>query len=433
MVRRPRKAHERHETPASSGRGPLLGRRMLQGGAWKEAHPHRIEHGGAARGRNRQALRIAPPRRSNRRPVRRVGSRRHRPAPGAADIGLVSRALKDDEKDLLPFTIVLDGICVILHNENPVASLQDDQVVAIYTGKISNWKEVGGKDAPITVVNKAEGRSTLELFCHYYRLRNSDIRAKLVIGDNQQGIKTVAGNPDSIGYVSIAIPRGEITSLVGPSGCGKTSFISCLNRLSDLIPGASVSGSIRLGETEVTQGSLDVISLRRRVGMIFQKPNPFPLSIRKNLEFPLREHGMRDRSSLDRTIEQALGDVGLWEEVKDRLTAPALSLSGGQQQRLSIARALALRPEILLLDEPCSALDPISSGIVEDLIKSLKGRYTLVIVTHNLAQARRIADSVAVFWVQNGTGRLIEHGSTRQIFESPRDPLTSAYVIGTRG
>jgi phosphate transport system ATP-binding protein len=233
--------------------------------------------------------------------------------------------------------------------------------------------------------------------------------------------------------VSLAIPRGEITSLVGPSGCGKTSFISCLNRLTDLIPGASLSGSIRLGETEVAEGSLDVISLRRRVGMIFQKPNPFPLSIRKNLEFPLREHGMRDRGSIDQTIEQAFRDVGLWDEVKDRLAAPALSLSGGQQQRLSIARALALKPEILLLDEPCSALDPISSGIVEDLIKALRGRYTMVIVTHNLAQARRVADSVAVFWVQNGTGRLIEHGNTRQIFESPRDPLTSAYVTGTRG
>lgn len=233
--------------------------------------------------------------------------------------------------------------------------------------------------------------------------------------------------------VSLTIPRGEISSLVGPSGCGKTSFLSCLNRLTDLIPGAAVSGSIRMGDLDVTNGSVDVIALRRRVGMIFQKPNPFPLSIRKNLEFPLREHGLRDRSTLDQTIEQALRDVGLWDEVKDRLSSSALSLSGGQQQRLSIARALALKPEVLLLDEPCSALDPISSGIVEDLIKGLKGRYTLVIVTHNLAQARRIADSVAVFWVQDGTGRLIEHGAARQIFESPRDPLTSAYVSGMRG
>jgi phosphate transport system ATP-binding protein len=233
--------------------------------------------------------------------------------------------------------------------------------------------------------------------------------------------------------VSLPIARGEITSLVGPSGCGKTSFISCLNRLTDLIPGAAVSGSIRLGDLEVTDRAVDLVSLRRRVGMIFQKPSPFPLSIRRNLEFPLREHGMRDRSALDRTIEQVLRDVGLWDEVKDRLSAPALSLSGGQQQRLLIARALALQPEILLLDEPCSALDPISGGIVEDLLRSLKGRYTLVIVTHHLAQAKRIADSVAVFWAQDGAGRLIEHGSSRQVFESPRDPLTSAYVNGTRG
>jgi phosphate transport system ATP-binding protein len=231
--------------------------------------------------------------------------------------------------------------------------------------------------------------------------------------------------------VSLDIPRGSITALVGPSGCGKTSFLACLNRLTDLIPGAVLSGAIRLDGAEITNGSVDVIALRRRVGMIFQKPNPFPLSIRRNLEFPLREHGLVQQ--LDETIEKALRDVGLWDEVKDRLNAPALSLSGGQQQRLSIARALALKPEVLLLDEPCSALDPISSGVVEDLIKSLRSRYTMVVVTHNLAQARRIADQVAVFWMQDGAGRLIEHGPVREVFESPRDPLTAAYISGTRG
>ncbi len=233
--------------------------------------------------------------------------------------------------------------------------------------------------------------------------------------------------------VGLAVPQGSITALVGPSGCGKTSFLTCLNRLTDLIPGAALSGSIRIGGLETTDGSVDVVSLRRRVGMIFQKPNPFPLSIRKNLEFPLREHGMRDRGEIDGTIEKALRDVGLWDEVKDRLSAPAMSLSGGQQQRLSIARALALKPEILLLDEPCSSLDPISSGVVEDLIKSLRPCYTMVVVTHNLAQARRIADRVAVFWVQDGAGRLLEHGETAQVFERPRDPLTAAYVGGHRG
>jgi len=233
--------------------------------------------------------------------------------------------------------------------------------------------------------------------------------------------------------VSLSIPSGSLTALVGPSGCGKTSFLTCLNRLTDLIPGAALSGSISLAGMEVTNGTVDLVALRRRVGMIFQKPNPFPLSIRKNLEFPLREHGMRDRAELDATVEKSLRDVGLWDEVKDRLGATALSLSGGQQQRLSIARALALKPELLLLDEPCSALDPISGGVVEDLIKSLRPRYTLIVVTHNLAQARRIADQVAVFWVQNGAGRLIETGGVAQIFSSPRDPLTAAYINGMRG
>jgi phosphate transport system ATP-binding protein len=231
--------------------------------------------------------------------------------------------------------------------------------------------------------------------------------------------------------MSLDIPRGSITALVGPSGCGKTSFLTCLNRLTDLIPGAAMSGSILLDGVEISSGVQDLTALRRRVGMIFQKPNPFPLSIRRNLEFPLREHGLAQQ--LDERIETALRDVGLWDEVKDRLKAPALSLSGGQQQRLTIARALALKPEVLLLDEPCSALDPISSGVVEDLIKNLRPRYTLVVATHNLAQARRIADHAAVFWVHAGAGRLIEHGPVKQVFEAPRDPLTAAYLHGTRG
>jgi len=233
--------------------------------------------------------------------------------------------------------------------------------------------------------------------------------------------------------VSLDVPGGAITAVVGPSGCGKTSLLNCLNRLTDLIPGASVSGSIRLAGEELTNGDVDVLALRRRVGMIFQKPVPFPLSIRKNLEFPLREHGVRGREELERVIETSLRDVGLWDEVKDRLSASALSLSGGQQQRLSMARALALQPEVLLLDEPCSALDPLSSGIVEDLIQGLRPRYTIVVVTHNLAQARRIADFVAVLWVRDGAGRLIEHGPAAQVFGAPRDPLTASYLNGSRG
>lgn len=233
--------------------------------------------------------------------------------------------------------------------------------------------------------------------------------------------------------VSMDIVRGRITALVGPSGCGKTSLLSCLNRLIDLIPGCSVTGSILLHGQEILNADVDLLQLRRIVGMVFQRPNPFPLSIRKNLEFPLREHGTRNRQELDRRIEQVLNDVGLWEEVRDRLDSPALALSGGQQQRLCIARALSLQPEILLMDEPCSSLDPISSGVVEDLIADLRGRYTILIVTHNLSQARRLAEYVAVFWADSEGGRLVEHGPKEQIFEHPRRDITALYVRGMRG
>jgi phosphate transport system ATP-binding protein len=233
--------------------------------------------------------------------------------------------------------------------------------------------------------------------------------------------------------VTLPIHAGCITALVGPSGCGKTSFLSCLNRLTDLIPRCRVSGRIQMGSLDVLNPKIDAIALRRRVGMIFQKPNPFPLSIWKNLALPLHEHGVKSREQVDQIIETTLQDVGLWNEVKDRLNSPALALSGGQQQRLCIARALVLKPEVLLLDEPCSALDPISSGVVEDLIASLRGRYTQLIVTHNLAQARRIADYVALFWVQDGVGRLIEYGCVQQMFETPQEALTAAYVNGMRG
>lgn len=241
-----------------------------------------------------------------------------------------------------------------------------------------------------------------------------------------------SGKP-AVQDVTLSINKGCITALVGPSGCGKTSFLTCLNRLTDLIKECRVSGRIMIETLDILAPGLDVIQLRRRIGMIFQKPNPFPLSIRKNLEFPLREHGLRDRGQIAQTMETTLRDVGLWEDVKDRLDSPALALSGGQQQRLCIARSLALAPEVLLMDEPCSALDPLSSGVVEDLIVNLRGRYTILIVTHNLAQARRIADHAAFFWIQNGAGRLIEAGSAKQIFEKPRDPLTAAYINGMRG
>lgn len=248
-----------------------------------------------------------------------------------------------------------------------------------------------------------------------------------------RGLSCAYGQQIAFRGVDLEIPRGGILALIGPSGCGKTSLLSTLNRLTDLIPGCRVEGSLRLGDLDLLAPGLDTVSLRRRVGMIFQKPNPFPLSIRRNLELPLREHGMKDRDRRREVVEKVLREVGLWEEVADRLDTSALALSGGQQQRLCIARALALEPEVVLLDEPCSALDPISSGVVEDLIHSLRDRYTVVIVTHNLAQARRIADRVAFFWVQDGAGRLVEQGPTQQIFEQPEHELTRAYIGGMRG
>ncbi|WP_218117992.1 phosphate ABC transporter ATP-binding protein [Nitrosospira sp. Nl5] len=241
------------------------------------------------------------------------------------------------------------------------------------------------------------------------------------------GAKTALDN------ITLDIYRGCITALIGPSGCGKTSFLSSINRLTDLIPGCRTAGSVRIGGKDIHRPGVSVQALRRQIGMVFQKPTPFPLSIHRNIELPLQEHGITRRADTDIIIEQVLQDVGLWDEVRDRLNASALGLSGGQQQRLCIARALALNPQILLMDEPCSALDPIASGVVEDLISRLRGHYTIVIVTHNLAQARRIANYAAFFWIKGHVGRLVEFGHCRQIFESPAHALTAAYVNGARG
>ncbi len=241
------------------------------------------------------------------------------------------------------------------------------------------------------------------------------------------------GARQALADVSLSIDRVGITALVGPSGSGKTTLLTCVNRLTDLIPSCRVTGAIRCGDLDVLSPDTDVLRLRRRIGMIFQKPNPFPFSIRRNLACPLREHGVTDPRLIDARLESALRQVGLWDEVSDRLDTAALALSGGQQQRLCIARALMLSPDVLLMDEPCSALDPMSSGWVEDLITALRRQYTIVIVTHNLAQARRIADHAALFWVRDGVGRLIEHGPAAQLFDHPRHELTAAYINGVRG
>lgn len=233
--------------------------------------------------------------------------------------------------------------------------------------------------------------------------------------------------------VNVTIPDCGITALVGPSGCGKSSLLNAINRLTDLIPGCRVEGSIHDGSgTELTDPRLDVLALRRRIGMVFQKPNPFPHSIRRNFEIPLREHGL-PRARVNEVMEKNLREVGLWAEVSSRLDESALKLSGGQQQRLCIARALALDPEVILFDEPCSALDPISSAVVEEHIAALRGRVTVVIVTHNLAQARRIADRVGVFWIRNGAGTIVEEGEVEAVFGGANDAEARRYLEGVSG
>ena len=248
-----------------------------------------------------------------------------------------------------------------------------------------------------------------------------------------ENLSLAYGPRPAFNRVSLSLPARRITAIVGPSGCGKSSFLLSLNRLTDLIASCRVSGRIWFGGEDIRSETTDVIALRRRIGMIFQQPIPFPLSIGKNIAFPLREHGVKNRKRSAEITESVLRDVGLWEEVKDRLDRPSRILSGGQQQRLCIARAIALEPEVLLMDEPCAALDPLSSGVVEDLVVRLKTRYTILLVTHNLAQARRIADFTAFFWRGTAGGELIEHGPTHTLFSAPRHPLTEAYFKGLRG
>lgn len=226
------------------------------------------------------------------------------------------------------------------------------------------------------------------------------------------------------------VAPGELMAVVGPSGCGKSSLLSAVNRMTDLVAGARISGRVLIDGQDVLTHNVDTQWLRRRVGMVFQQPNPFPLSIAENILFALREHGVRDKVEMHGRMERALQSTGLWSEVRDRLDKPALGLSGGQQQRLCFARALALEPSVLLLDEPCSALDPIASATVEALIENLKGRYTLLMVTHNLAQARRLADHVAVCWVRDGCGCVLDSGPASELFTGARDSLAHRYLNG---
>lgn len=237
------------------------------------------------------------------------------------------------------------------------------------------------------------------------------------------------GKKQALHEVSLPIPRGEVTALVGPSGCGKSTLLRSVNRMNDLIDGLTIRGDIKLGDESIFSPGVDVIELRKRMGMVFQKPNPFPMSIFENVVYPLRIDGQRDRKILAEVCETSLKGAALWSEVRERLNESGLGLSGGQQQRLCIARAIASDPEVLLLDEPCSALDPLATAKVEELIKRLKGDYTVLIVTHNMQQAARISDYTAFMYL----GRLIEFGETSQIFTKPFLQETEDYVTGRFG
>ena len=237
------------------------------------------------------------------------------------------------------------------------------------------------------------------------------------------------GSHQALKNINIEIPEKSITALIGPSGCGKSTFLKTLDRMNDLIPDVKITGSIKYKGEDIFEPSVDVSELRRQVGMVFQKPNPFPMSIYDNIAYGPRTHGVKSRAKLDEIVEQSLRGAAIWDEVKDRLKKNALGLSGGQQQRLCIARALAVEPEVLLMDEPTSALDPISTSKIEELAMELKDRYTIVIVTHNMQQAVRISDHTAFFLL----GELVEYGETEKLFSQPWDKRTEDYITGRFG
>jgi phosphate transport system ATP-binding protein len=254
-----------------------------------------------------------------------------------------------------------------------------------------------------------------------------------------KGVSIYYGSFKAVTNVSLNIYQNEITAFIGPSGCGKTTVLRTLNRMNDLVPGARVEGDVRYHGVSLYGPKVSPITVRRRIGMVFQKPNPFPKSIFDNVAYGPRINGERNKGKLKEIVERSLHQAALWDEVKDRLGNSALGLSGGQAQRLCIARTLAVEPEVVLMDEPCSALDPIATGAIEELMQSIKNDYTIVIVTHNMQQATRVSDRTAFYSVlvdsQNDTrtGTLVEYGPTQQIFMSPKDSRTEAYVSGRMG
>ncbi|HCJ09821.1 MAG TPA: phosphate ABC transporter ATP-binding protein [Clostridiales bacterium] len=237
------------------------------------------------------------------------------------------------------------------------------------------------------------------------------------------------GSMPAIKDVTISFERNRITALIGPSGCGKSTFLRALNRMNEVIPGTRTKGRVFLDGKDIYAPGVDPVEVRRRVGMVFQRPNPFPFSIFDNVAYGPRRHGVTSTSELYAIVERSLKEAALWDEVSDRLRSPALNLSGGQQQRLCIARALAVRPEVLLMDEPASALDPVATGRIEDLMNELKKNYTIIIVTHNMQQAGRVSDRTGFFL----HGELVEYGPTEEMFTRPKDPRTEAYITGRFG
>ena len=237
------------------------------------------------------------------------------------------------------------------------------------------------------------------------------------------------GSFHALKNVNLNIASGEITAFIGPSGCGKSTFLKSLNRMNDLVEGCRITGDIRLMGEDIYDKNMDVSVLRRRVGMVFQKPNPFPMSVYDNIAYGPRTHGVKKKAELDEIVEKSLRDAAIWDELKDRLKKSALGLSGGQQQRLCIARALAVKPEVILMDEPTSALDPISTSKIEDLVMDIKKKYTIVMVTHNMQQAVRVSDTTVFFLL----GEIIESGATGQMFSVPKDKRTEDYITGRFG
>ena len=237
------------------------------------------------------------------------------------------------------------------------------------------------------------------------------------------------GAKQTLKDVSMNIYKNRVTSIIGPSGCGKSTFIRLLNRMNDLIPNTRMEGKILLDDINIYEPDTDIVEIRRKVGMVFQKPNPFPKSIRENLIFGLKVNGVKDRDIIEERVEKSLAEAAIWDEVKDRLDESALKLSGGQQQRLCIARCLSIEPEVILFDEPCASLDPISTKRIEELIEKLKDKYTIVIVTHNMQQAARVSDNTAFLYL----GELIEFGATEKIFTVPEDSRTEEYISGKFG